>query len=72
VERGEYTLTCGISAAELLVQDMHRFALNMLKVTFDGPDVREESLYKLFRVREILIKRTRSLTCSSPMATYSR
>ena len=31
-------------------QDMDRFASSMLKVTFEGPDVHEQSLFQTFRV----------------------
>lgn len=32
------------------LQDMNRFPSNRLRVEFDGPDVSQETLYKLFRV----------------------
>ena len=32
-------------------QDMHRYVSAILKVSFDGPDVSDESLYRLLRVR---------------------
>ena len=32
------------------LEDMSRFVTPNVKVTFDGPDVKEESLYELFRV----------------------
>jgi hypothetical protein len=31
------------------VQDLNRFATPILKVSFDGPDIEEESIYTLFR-----------------------
>lgn len=34
----------------ILLKDMNRYASPMLKVAFDGPDIREESLYDLLRV----------------------
>lgn len=33
-----------------LLKDMNRFPSNRLRVEFDGPDVSQETLYKLFRV----------------------
>jgi hypothetical protein len=34
-----------------LVQDLQRFPAPVLKVSFEGPDIPEEELWDLFRVR---------------------
>jgi len=35
------------------VQDLKRFPTPILKVSFDGPDIPEEQLWNLFRVRHL-------------------
>jgi hypothetical protein len=37
-----------------ICKDMDRFASQILKITFEGPDVPEQLLYELCRVRSVL------------------
>lgn len=37
------------------VQDMNRFVSGIVKVSFEGPDLSDESLYRLLRVRSIIV-----------------
>lgn len=48
MDRGQCPLC---TESELTRQDMNRFPSNRLRVEFDGPDVSQEMLYTLFRVR---------------------
>ena len=47
--------TCMADCADSSSQDLHRFASPMLKVEFEGPDVREEEIYKIFRVGDVAV-----------------
>ena len=38
------------SATSYAKQDMNRYASPILKVAFDGPDVKDEAIYDLLRV----------------------
>lgn len=40
---------------------MNRFASPVIQVVFEGPDVHEQSLYDLFRVRSLLFNTLYSL-----------
>lgn len=37
-----------------IYKDMDRFASQILKITFEGPDIPEQLLYELCRVRFVL------------------
>ena len=45
-----YTDVFEIAFTMSTYQDLHRFASPMLKISFEGPDIREEELYDLLRV----------------------
>ncbi len=36
---------------DVMFKDLNRYASRILKVSYEGPDVQEEQLYRLMRVR---------------------
>jgi hypothetical protein len=58
----------------IMVQDMDRLASPIVSLTFEGPDVEEQSLYQLFRVcfpyRSKIIIASLMIKCYSPMGVY--
>jgi len=53
VERGEFPPVRSALCDAIFEQDMNHFASPVLKVVFDGPEVQEQSLYELCRVRSV-------------------
>lgn len=47
------------------LKDMHRFPSPLIRIFFEGPDVHEETLYKLLRVRPILLPNETYLNCNT-------
>jgi hypothetical protein len=58
----------------IMMQDMDRFASPIVSVTFEGPEVQEQSLYQLFRVcfpdHSKIIITSLMIKCRSPMGVY--